>query len=132
MHRGRACVGEAFGGDASLIRADASRYSRVDFSEWTPADLAGRATQEYLETLNDSAFVAATSVKPKAISPSDPASGYTSANGDRPFFACSTNYLVDLDHAVIVDVEASVPIRQAEVGSVRRMPTSTPVLAGPS
>jgi hypothetical protein len=107
--------------DASLIKADASRYSKVDFNEWVAPELAGRATQDYLDTLDDSAFGAATPVKPKAISPSDPASRYTSANGDRPFFAYSTNYLVDLDHAIIVDVEATVPIRQAEVGSVRQM-----------
>jgi len=37
------------------------------------------------------------------------------------FFAYSTNYLIDTDHAVIVDVEATRSIRQAEVGSVRTM-----------
>ena len=37
------------------------------------------------------------------------------------FFAYATNYLIDLDHAVIVDVEASRAIRQAEVGSARTM-----------
>lgn len=31
------------------------------------------------------------------------------------------NYLIDTDHAVIVDVEASRAIRQAEVGAVRTM-----------
>jgi len=35
------------------------------------------------------------------------------------FFAYGTNYLIDLDHAVIVDVEASRAIRRAEVGSAR-------------
>jgi hypothetical protein len=45
----------------------------------------------------------------------------TGANGDRPFFAYSINYLVDLDHAIIVDVEATAPLRQAEVGAVRDM-----------
>lgn len=37
------------------------------------------------------------------------------------FLAYATNYLIDLDHAVIVDVEASRAIRQAEVGSARTM-----------
>ena len=32
------------------------------------------------------------------------------------FFAYATNYLIDLDHAIIVDVEATRAIRQAEVG----------------
>jgi hypothetical protein len=37
------------------------------------------------------------------------------------YFAYSTNYLIDLDHAVIVDVEATTAIRQAEIGAVRIM-----------
>jgi len=113
--------GEIFGADVSLIKADASRYTKVDFAEWSAADAANRATQEYLDTLDDAAFGAATPVKPKAISPADPAARLTGANGDRPFFAYSTNYLVDLDNAIIVDVEATAPIRQAEVGAVRDM-----------
>jgi len=113
--------GESFGADASLIKADASRYTKVPFSEWSAPEAASRATQEYLDTLDDAAFGAATPVKPKAISPADPAARLTGANGDRPFFAYSTNYLVDLSNAVIVDVEATAPIRQAEVGAVRDM-----------
>ncbi|SDD84595.1 hypothetical protein SAMN04488239_11120 [Ruegeria marina] len=93
----------------------------MDFSEWSAADAANRATQAYLDTLDDAAFGAATLVKPKAISPADPATRLTGANGDRAFFAYSTNYLVDLDHAIIVDVEATAPIRQAEAGAVRDM-----------
>jgi len=113
--------GESFGADASLIKADASHYPKVDFTEWSAADAANRATQEYVDTLDDAAFGAASPVKPKAISPPDPAARLTGANGDRPFFAYSTNYLVDLDNAIIVDVEATAPIRQAEVGAVRDM-----------
>ncbi len=37
------------------------------------------------------------------------------------FFSYSTNYLIDTDHSVIVDVEGTRSIRQAEVGSVRTM-----------
>ena len=111
----------SFGADASLIKADASRYTKVDFSDWSAAEAANRATREYLDTLDDAAFGAATPVKPKAISPADPAARLTGANGDRPFFAYSTNYLVDLDNAIIVDVQATAPIRQAEVGAVRDM-----------
>jgi hypothetical protein len=37
------------------------------------------------------------------------------------FFAYATNYLIDLDHAAIVDVEASRAIGQAEVGAARAM-----------
>ena len=113
--------GDHFGVDASLIKADASRYTKVEAVEWSPPVAAPRAVQEYLDTLDDAAFGGATSVKPKALSPSDPAARYTGANGDRPFFAYSTNYLVDLENAVIVDVEATSPIRQAEAGAAQEM-----------
>jgi hypothetical protein len=43
------------------------------------------------------------------------------AHKGHAFFAYATNYLIDLDHAVIVDVEASRAIRQAEVGATRTM-----------
>jgi len=36
-------------------------------------------------------------------------------------YAYSDNYLIDLKHAVIVDVEATTAIRQAEVGAARTM-----------
>jgi hypothetical protein len=37
------------------------------------------------------------------------------------FFAYATNYLIDTDHGVILDVEATRAIRQAEVGASRTM-----------
>jgi hypothetical protein len=40
---------------------------------------------------------------------------------DRPFYAYSTNCFVDLEHAVIADVEATAPIRQAEAGAAMDM-----------
>jgi transposase len=113
--------GSSFGADASLIKADASRYNKVERSEWSVPEAVTRATQEYLDTLDDAAFGAATPVEPKTLSPSDPAARFTGANGDRAFFAYSTNYLVDLDNAIIVDVEATAPIRQAETGIVKDM-----------
>ena len=112
--------GDSFGVDASLISADACRFEKIEPEVWAPEKIT-RATQEYLDTLDDAAFGAATPVKPKALSPSDPAARFTAANGDRPFYAYSTNYLVDLDHAVIVDVEATAPIRQAEAGAALDM-----------
>lgn len=68
-----------------------------------------RTAQEYLETQDDAAFGSATPVKSKTISPSDPAARFTGANWDRAFFAYSTTYLVELDNAVIVDVQATAP-----------------------
>jgi hypothetical protein len=37
------------------------------------------------------------------------------------FFAYSTNFLIDVDNGVIVDVEATTAIRQAEVLAAKRM-----------
>jgi transposase len=113
--------GDSFGVDASLIKADASRYTKVEAAEWSVPEKVTRATQEYLDTLDDAAFGGATPVQPKTLSPSDPAARFTGANGDRPFFAYSTNYLVDLENAIIVDVETTAPIRQAEVGAAQEM-----------
>jgi transposase len=111
----------AFGADASIIKAEASRYTKAKIETWNVPELITRAAQEYLDRLDDAAFGSATPVQPKTISPSDPAARFTGANGDRAFFAYSTNYLVDLDNAVIVDVQATAPVRQAEVGAVRDM-----------
>ena len=113
--------GDSFGVDASLIKADASRYTKAEAGEWSLPETASRATQEYLDTLDDAAFGGATPVQPKTLSPSDPAARFTGANGDRAFFAYSTNYLVDLENAIIVDVEATAPIRQAEAGAAQAM-----------
>ena len=41
--------------------------------------------------------------------------------GGQAFFAYSTNYLIDVDNAIIVDVEATTAIRQAEVLAAKRM-----------
>ena len=51
----------------------------------------------------------------------NPAARFTGANGDRAFFAESTDYLVDLEDAVIVGVETTAPVRQAEIGAARDM-----------
>ena len=58
---------------------------------------------------------------PKFLSPADPAARWTAAQGGQAFFAYCTNYLIDLDHAVIVDVEASTAVRQAEMTAAKTM-----------
>ncbi len=117
--------GQRFAADASLIEADANKQNSTPKEEWDrsaidPAD-APRAVKEYLDVLDDAAFGAATTVEPKFTSHSDPSSQWTAARKGPAFFAYSTNYLIDTDHSVIVDVEATRSIRQAEVGSVRAM-----------
>ncbi|WP_374452205.1 transposase [Phenylobacterium sp.] len=113
--------GEGFAADASLIKADANRQRGVPGAEGLPAEATSRAIDEYLAVLDDAAFGGATPVVPKFISTADPASRWTGADKGPAYFAYATNYLIDLDHAVIVDVEATTAVRQAEVGAVRTM-----------
>ena len=113
--------GEGFAVDASMIKADANRQRSVPGSEGLPPDVASHAVREYLEVLDEAAFGGATPVVPKFISIADPASRWTGANGGLAFFAYCTNYLIDLKHAVIMDVEATTAVRQAEVTAQRRM-----------
>jgi transposase len=113
--------GHSFGVDASLIPANANQTRGVDSKEGLSPDLLSRAVNEYIETLDDAAFGAATAVIPKYISPVDPAARWTGADGGAAYFAYSTNYLVDLENAVIVDVEPTAPIRPAEARAAREM-----------
>jgi len=113
--------GEGFAVDGSLIKADVSRQNGVEGSVGLLPETASRAVQEYLTVLDDAAFGAATAVTPKFLSPADPAARWTGAHGGQAFFAYTTNYLIDLDNAIIVDVEATTAIRQAEVTAAKRM-----------
>ena len=113
--------GDGFAVDASLIKADANRQRGVPGSEGLPSEATSRAIDEYLEVLDEAAFGAATPVVPKFISVADPASRWTAAEGGLAYFAYSTNYLIDLKHAVIMDVEATTSVRQAEVAAQRTM-----------
>ena len=115
---------EGFAVDASLIAADANKQRSVPSKDWKPEELkedAVRAAREYLATLDDAAFGAASPVTPKFISRSDPAAQWTGAHKGHAFFAYAVNYLIDTDYGVIVDVEATRAIRQAEVGAAQTM-----------
>jgi transposase len=113
--------GEGFAVDASMIKADANRQRGVPGIEGLVPETANRAVREYLAVLDDAAFGGATPVAPKFLSIADPASRWTSASGGPAFFAYCTNYLIDLKHAVIMDVEATTAVRQAEVTAQRIM-----------
>ena len=116
--------GEGFAADASLIVADANKQRSIPGSEWNkacdPQD-ASRAMKDYLATLDDAAFGAASEKTPKFISPSDPAAQWTGAMRGPAFFAYADNYLIDVKFGVIMDVEASRAIRQAEVCAAKTM-----------
>src|SRR5215468_10475091 len=116
--------GEGFAVDASLIVADANKQRSTPGSQWNrelDAQAVSRATKEYLATLDDAAFGAASDVRPKFVSPSDPAAQWTGAMRGPAFFAYSDNYLIDVKSGIIMDVEASRAIRQAEVGAAKAM-----------
>jgi hypothetical protein len=83
-------------------------------------EVSSRAVDEYLAVLDHVAFGAATEVTPKFISPADPAARWTGAHGGQAFFAYVANYLVDLAHGIVVDVEATTAIRQPEVTAAKR------------
>jgi transposase len=116
--------GEGFAVDASLIVADANKQRSIPGKDWDkkrdPAT-ASRAVKEYLATLDDAAFGAASDVTPKFVSPSDPAAQWTGAMRGPAFFAYADNYLIDVKFGIIMDVEASRAIRQAEVGAAKTM-----------
>ena len=116
--------GEGFAVDASLIAADANKQRSIPGTEWKKAragKTASRAMKEYLATLDDAAFGAASEVTPKFVSPSDPAAQWTGAMRGPAFFAYADNYLIDVKCGIIVDVEATRAIRQAEVGAAKTM-----------
>jgi hypothetical protein len=61
------------------------------------------------------------STPPKNISPTDPGARWTAVRGGPAFYAYSTNYLIDLDAGIIVDVEATPAHRTEEVDATRTM-----------
>lgn len=116
--------GEGFAVDSSVIIADAHRQRSVDDPDELEPE-ASRAVAEYLAVLDDAAFGAATEVKPKFTSPVDPAARWTAASGGPAVYAYADNYLIDLKHAVILDVEPTTAVRQAEVTAAKTMITRT-------
>lgn len=84
--------GEGFAVDASLIASDANKQRSIAGQDWRrdrdPAR-SSRAVKEYLATLDDPAWGAASDVVPKFVSPSDPAAQWTGAHKGPAFFAYS-------------------------------------------
>jgi hypothetical protein len=90
----RRCVAEglvdgaAFAVDASLIAADANKQrssAGSDEVDWEAIARTRRSVREYLDTLDDAAWGAASEMVPKFISKSDPAAQWTGAIGDIDF-----------------------------------------------
>ncbi len=115
--------GEGFAGDASVIEADASRFRRVEGSEvdWTHKQRARRPVQEYLVALESENPPTNPERAPKAMSPSDPSAAWTTRGRHKVMFGYSLNYLIDMENAVILDVEATPTRISKEVDATETM-----------
>jgi transposase len=134
--------GEGFAVDASVIEANASRYhgKAPDELAWTEKQRQKRAVAEYLAALEaDAATKGDVSADeaggapegkqprryerklPKVISPSDPQSAWTAKANKRVQFGYGLNYLIDIENAVIVDVEATPARTYDEVAATKTM-----------
>ena len=115
--------GQAFAVDASVIKADANREGGGPGADGLPPEvMRRRAVREYIETLDEAAFGGATAKPPKFLSPVDPTARWTRTYRDGAAkYSYAANYLIDCEHAVIMDVEATTAVRTAEVASTRQM-----------
>ena len=134
--------GEGFAVDASVLEANASRYHGKPPEEldWTEKQRQTRAVAEYLAALDTEAKAGGAQRNdddtggpesprerkperktPKVISPSDPSSAWTAKANKRVQFGYGLNYLIDIENAVIVDVEATPARTYDEVVATKTM-----------
>jgi transposase len=124
----RACMGaglvkgQGFAVDASVIEADASRYhgKAPDEIDWSLPERQTRAAAEFLAGLDDE-DPDADRKPPKVISPVDPCSAWTAKANKRVQFGYGLNYLIDIENAVIVDVEPTPARTYDEVEATKTM-----------
>ena len=133
----RACMsaglvkGEGFAVDASVMEADASRYhgQAPGETDWSAPERQTRAVAEFLSSLDDEGSDADRKL-PKVILPTDPCSAWTAKANKRVQFGYGLNYMIDLEHAVIVDVEATPARTYDEVAATRTMIDRTEMAFG--
>ena len=124
----RACMdaglvkGEGFAVDASVMEADASRYhgKAPDEIDWSEPGRQTRAVAEFLSGLA-AELPDAERKPPKVVSPTDPCSAWTAKANKRVQFGYGLNYLIDIENAVIVDVEATPARTYDEVRATKTM-----------
>jgi len=124
----RACMdeglvkGEGFAVDASVMEANASRYhgQAPDEIDWSTPERQTRAVAEFLSSFDDENPEADRKL-PKVISPTDPCSAWTAKANKRVQFGYGLNYMIDTEHAVIVDVEATPARTFDEVAAAKTM-----------
>ena len=115
--------GEGFAVDASVMEANASRYHGKAPEEivWAQPERQTRAVREYLAALEADAEPNPDRKPPKVISPSDPCAAWTAKANKRVQFGYGLNYLIDIENAVIVDVEPTPARTYDEVQSTKIM-----------
>jgi hypothetical protein len=134
--------GESFAVDASVIEANASRYHGIGAGRDRLDRCAAleAAVAEYLAALaagatggsvrsDDAGDIGPETGRqrryerkaPKVISPSDPWSAWTAKANRRVQFGYGLNYLIDLEHKVIIDVEATPARTYDEVEATKTM-----------
>jgi transposase len=115
--------GEGFAVDASVMEANASRYhgKAPDEIVWAEPERRTRAVREYLSALEAVIEPNPDRKAPKVISPSDPCSAWTAKANKRVQFGYGLNYLIDIENAVIIDVEPTPARTYDEVESTKAM-----------
>ena len=115
--------GEGFAVDARVMEANASRYhgKAPEELDWTEKQRQKRAVAEYLVALEGESEPNPDRKPPKVISPSDPQSAWTAKANKRVQFGYGLNYLIDIENAVIVDVEATPARTYDEVVATQTM-----------
>ena len=100
----------------------ASRYHGQAPGEvdWSAPERQTRAVAEFLSGLDDEDPKEDRKL-PKVISPTDPCSAWTAKANKRVQFGYGLNYMIDVEHAVIVDVEATPARTYDEVAATRTM-----------
>jgi hypothetical protein len=113
--------GEGFAVDASTIRADANRQRGVPGTEnidWGDPSVATRPVREYLSALDEED---ASGAAPANISLTDPMARWSAAHGGKAVYAYSTNYLIDVEHSIILDAQATPAYRIDEAQATKTM-----------
>jgi len=93
------------------------RFSWSFLVDWTPAKTQSRAVREYLDVLDQNAEL---NRPQKSVSLTDPMSQWSGAKGPAEFYF-STNYMIDIENNVIMDVEGSPSTNRLEVLTTRTM-----------
>lgn len=112
--------GEGFATDASYVAADVSRQRAIDNTSgagWVPDRVESRPVREYLDALEENSDYRRPQ---KSISLTDPMLQWMAVRG-RAEFIYSTNYMIDIENNIIVDVEASPSTKSLEVKATQTM-----------